>query len=431
MTNSNESISWRQHAKLWVLQGILLVAAGISLFSTMEGFHTVFFPASAVIACAASLLVQGIELACAERFCLAGCAAFLLSVAFSAMSFINIGTPTSVYMRHAIITLNSAHTTQLLPDIQADISSDMNSLYSTISGELTALRTEAQAMQEQNTASNMLTEADYSAIRSRYNDAQKKQTEYFELDQLIGLLQNNDLERAYALMDAIEAEEGSGSTLKKLKADVRSLRIRLQALNADAATTAEETAHAIQLLLAQASVDTSALSEQTDKLITAALNAGLQTDPLPLRDHLERYLQLAELNRTISERVSAEAVFLENVEQAAAGPDADAAWQQVQALWNHELSTLRTALAGSVLSTRTSRMGTIDALTRQILEGDRTLVQKAITMLWYNHDLTSIAACTLAVMLDKIAILCFRIAREIRRQITQSRASSAKAESAA
>lgn len=431
MTNSNESISWRQHAKLWVLQGILLVAAGISLFSTMEGFHTVFFPTSAVIACAASLLVQGIELACAERFNLAGCAAFLLSVGFSAMSFINIGTPTSVYMRHAVITLSSAYTTELLPDVQSAISSDMGSLYTKISDEMTALRTEAQAMQEQNTASNMLTEADYSAIRSRYNDAQKKQTEYFELQQLIELLQNNDLERAYALMDAIEAEEGSGATLKKLKADVQSLRIRLQALNADAATTAEETAHAIQLLLAQASVDTSALSEQTDKLITAALNAGLQTDPLPLRDHLERYLQLAELNRTISERVSAEAVFLENVEQAAAGPDADAAWQQVQALWNHELSTLRTALAGSVLSTRTSRMGTIDALTRQILEGDRTLVQKAITMLWYNHDLTSIAACTLAVMLDKIAILCFRIAREIRRQITQSRASSAKAESAA
>ena len=426
-----EKISWRQETKLWILQGILLVAAGISLFSTMEGFHTVFFPASAVIACAASLLVQGIELACAERFCLAGCAAFLLSVAFSAMSFINIGTPTSVYMRHAIITLNSAHTTQLLPDIQADISSDMNSLYTKISDEMTALRTEAQAMQEQNTASNMLTEADYSAIRSRYNDAQKKQTEYLELEQLIAFLQDNDLERAYALMNAIQAEEGSGATLKKLKADVRSLRIRLQALNADAATTAEESAHAIQLLLAQASVDTSALSEQTDKLITAALNAGLQTDPLPLRDHLERYLQLAELNRTISERVSAEAVFLENVEQAAAGPDADAAWQQVQALWNHELSTLRTALAGSVLSTRTSRMGTIDALTRQILEGDRTLVQKAITMLWYNHDLTSFAACVLAFMLDEISIYCIHAACEIRRQITQSSASSAKAESAA
>ena len=431
MTNSNESISWRQETKLWVLQGILLVAAGISLFSTMEGFHTVFFPASAVIACAASLLVQGIELACAERFCLAGCAAFLLSVAFSAMSFINIGTPTSVYMRHAVITLSSAYTTELLPDVQSAISSDMGSLYTKISDEMTALRTEAQAMQEQNTASNMLTEADYSAIRSRYNDAQKKQTEYFELQQLIELLQNNDLERAYALMDAIEQEEGSGATLKKLKADVRSLRIRLQALNADAATTAEESAHAIQLLLAQASVDTSALSEQTDKLITAALNAGLQTDPLPLRDHLERYLQLAELNRTISERVSAEAVFLENVEQAAAGPDADAAWQQVQALWNHELSTLRTALAGSVLSTRTSRMGTIDALTRQILEGDRTLVQKAITMLWYNHDLTSFAACVLAFMLDEISIYCIHAACEIRRQITQSSASSAKAESAA
>lgn len=119
------------------------------------------------------------------------------------------------------------------------------------------------------------------------------------------------------------------------------------------------------------------------------------------------------------------------MEQAAASPDADAAWQQVKALWSHELSSLRTALAGSVLSTRTKHMGTTDALTWQILEGDRTLVQKAITMLWYNHDLTSIAACILAVMLDKIAILCFRIAREIRRQITQSCASSAKAESAA
>lgn len=239
----------------------------------------------------------------------------------------------------------------------------------------------------------MLTEGDYDLIRSRYNDAQKKQTEYFELDQLIGLLQNNDLERAYALMDAIEAEAGSGATLKKLKADVRSLRIRLQALNADAATTAEETAHAIQLLLAQASVDTSALSEQTDKLITAALNAGLKTDPLPLRDHLERYLQLAELNRTVSERVSAEAALLESVEQAAGDPDADAAWQQVQDVWSHELGSLRTALAGSVLATRTKHMETIDELTRQILEGDRTLVQKAITMLWYNHDLTSFAGC--------------------------------------
>ena len=307
----------------------------------------------------------------------------------------------------------------------------MGSLYSTISGELTALRTEAQVMQEQNTANNMLTEGDYDLIRSRYNDAQKKQTEYFELDQLIGLLQNNALARAYALMDAIEAEAGSGATLKKLKADVCSLRIRLQALNADAATTAEETAHAIQLLLAQASVDTSALSEQINKLITAALNAGLKTDPLPLRDHLERYLQLAELNRTVSERVSAEAALLESVEQAAGDPDADAAWQQVKELWSHELSTLRTALAGSVLSTRTKHMETIDELTRQILEGNRTLVQKAITMLWYNHDLTSIAGCILAVMLDKIAILCFRIAREIRRQIAQSSASSAKAESAA
>lgn len=431
MTNSNESISWRQHAKLWVLQGILLVAAGISLFSTMEGFHTVFFPTSAVIACAASLLVQGIELACAERFNLAGCAAFLLSVAFSAMSFIDIGTPTSVYMRQAVTTLSSSYTTQLLPDIQADISSDMNSLYTKISDEMTALRTEAQAMQEQNTASNMLTEGDYDLIRSRYSEAQKKQTEYFELDQLIGLLQNNDFERAYALMDAIEAEEGSGATLKKLKADVQSLRIRLQALNADAATTAEESAHAIQLLLAQASVDTSALSEQTDKLITAALNAGLKTDPLPLRDHLERYLQLAELNRTITERVSTEAAFLENVEQAAAGPDADAAWQQVKELWSHELSSLRTALAGSVLSTRTKHMGTTDALTWQILEGDRTLVLKAITMLWYNHDLTSFAACVLAFMLDGISIYCIHAACEIRRQIAQSRASSAKAESAA
>ena len=426
-----EKISWRQQAKLWVLQGILLVGAGISLFSTMEGFHTVFFPASAVIACAASLLVQGIELACAERFNLAGCAAFLLSVAFSAMSFINIGTPTSVYMRHAMTTLNSAYSTQLLPDVQSAISSDMGSLYSTISGELTALRTEAQATQEQNTVSNMLTEADYALIRSRYNEAQKKQTEYFELDQLIKFLQDHDLEGAYALMDAIEAEEGSGSTLKKLKADVRSLRIRLQALNADAATTAEESAHAIQLLLAQASVDTSALSEQTDKLITAALNAGLKTDPLPLRDHLERYLQLAELNRTITEHVSAEAAFLENVEQAVAGPDADAAWQQVKALWSHELSSLRTALAGSVLSTRTKHMGTTDALTWQILEGDRTLVQKAITMLWYNHDLTSFAACVLAFMLDGISIYCIHAACEIRRQIAQSSASSAKTESAA
>lgn len=431
MTNSNESISWRQHAKLWILQAILLVAAGISLFSTMEGFHTVFFPTSAVIACAASLLVQGIELACAERFNLAGCAAFLLSVAFSAMSFINIGTPTSVYMRQAVTTLSSSYTTLLLPDIQADISSDMNSLYTKISDEMTALRTEAQAMQEQNAASNMLTEADYALIRGRYNNAQKKQTEYFELQQLIELLQNNDLERAYALMDAIEQEEGSGSTLKKLKADVRSLRIRLQALNADAATTAEETAHAIQLLLAQANVDTSALSEQTDKLITAALNAGLKTDPLPLRDHLERYLQLAELNRTISERVSTEAAFLESAEQAAGDPDADAAWQQVKELWSHELSSLRTALAGSVLSTRTKHMGTTDALTRQILEGDRTLVQKAITMLWYNHDLTSFAACVLAFMLDGISIYCIHAACEIRRQIAQSSASSAKAESAA
>lgn len=426
-----EKISWRQQAKLWVLQGILLVAAGISLFSTMSGFYTVFFPDSMALACAASLLVQGIELACAERFHLAGCAAFLLSVAFSAMSFIDIGTPTSVYMRHAIITLNSAYTTQLLPDVQAGISSDMNSLYSTISDELTALRTEAQALQEQNTANNMLTEADYSVIRSRYNDAQKKQTEYLELEQLIAFLQDNDLERAYALMNAIQAEEGSGATLKKLKADVRSLRIRLQALNADAATTAEETAHAIQLLLAQASVDTSALSEQINKLITAALNAGLKTDPLPLRDHLEHYLQLAELNRTISERVSAEAALLERVEQAAAGPDADTAWQQVQALWSHELGSLRTALAGSVLSTRTSRMETIDELTRQILEGDRNLVQKAITMLWYNHDLTSIAASVLAFMLDGISVYSVQSAHEIRRQIAQSRASSAKAESAA
>ena len=179
----------------------------------MAGFHTVFFPSSAMVAVLASLLVQGIELVCAERFHLAGCAAFLLSVAFSAMSFINIGTPTSVYMRHAMTTLNSAYSTQLLPDVQSAISSDMGSLYSTISGELTALRTEAQVMQEQNTANNMLTEGDYDLIRSRYNDAQKKQTEYFELDQLIGLLQNNDLERAYALMDAIEAEAGSGATL--------------------------------------------------------------------------------------------------------------------------------------------------------------------------------------------------------------------------
>lgn len=426
-----EKISWRQQAKLWVLQGILLVAAGISLVSTMSGFFTVFFPDSMAVACAASLLVQGIELVCAERFHLAGFAAFLLSVAFSAMSFIDIGTPTSVYMRHAIITLNSSYSTQLLSDIQADISSDMNSLYSTISGELTALRTEAQAMQEQNTANNMLTEADYAIIRSRYSDAQKKQTEYFELDQLIELLQNNDFERAYALMDAIEAEEGSGATLKKLKADVQSLRIRLQALNADAATTAEETAHAIQLLLAQASVDTSALSEQADKLITAALNAGLKTDPLPLRDHLERYLQLAELNRTISDRVSTEAALLESVEQAAGDPDADAAWQQVKELWSHELGSLRTALAGSVLSTRTKHMETIDALTRQILEGDRTLVQKAITMLLYNHDLTSIAASVLAFMLDGISVYSVKSALEIRRQIAQSRASSAKAESAA
>lgn len=426
-----EKISWRQQAKLWVLQGILLVAAGISLFSTMEGFHTVFFPSAVLAALLASLLVQGIELACAERFHLAGCAAFLISVAFSAMSFIDIGTPTSVYMRQAVITLSSAYTTELLPDVQSAISSDMGSLYNTISDELTALRTEAQALQEQNTARNILTEADYTLIRGRYNNAQKKQTEYFELEQLIAFLQDNDLERAYALMDAIEQEEGSGATLKKLKADVRSLRIRLQALNADAATTAEETAHAIQLLLAQASVDTSALSEQTDKLITAALNAGLKTDPLPLRDHLERYLQLADLNRTVSERVSAEAALLESVEQAAGDPDADAAWQQVKELWSHELSTLRTALAGSVLSTRTKHMGTTDALTWQILEGDRTLVQKAITMLWYNHDLTSFAACVLAFMLDGISIYCIHAACEIRRQIAQSSASSAKTESAA
>lgn len=431
MTNSNESISWRQQAKLWVLQGILLVAAGISLFSTMEGFRTVFFPASAVLACAASLLVQGVELACAERFHLAGCAAFLISVAFSAMSFIDIGTPTSVYMRQAVTTLSSSYTTQLLPDVQTDISSDMNSLYSTISDELTALRTEAQTTQEQNAANKMLTQEDYALIRSRYNDAQKKQTEYFELDQLIKFLQDHDLEGAYALMDAIEQEEGSGSTLKKLKADVRSLRIRLQALNADAATTAAETAHAIQLLLAQSSIDVDELSVQVNTLINAALNAALKTDPLPLRDHLKAYGQLAKLNQTITKHVSAEAAFLENVEQATAGPDSDAAWQQAKALWSHELSTLRTALAGSVLSTRTSRMETIDALTRQILEGDRTLVQKAITMLWYNHDLTSFAACVLAFMLDGISIYCIHAACEIRRQIAQSSASSTEVERAA
>ena len=123
--------------------------------------------------------------------------------------------------------------------------------------------------------------------------------------------------------------------------------------------------------------------------------------------------------------------MLESVEQAAGDPDADAAWQQVKELWSHELSTLRTALAGSMLSTRTKHMETIDELTRQILEGDRTLVQKAITMLWYNHDLTSFAGCGLAFMLDEISIYCIHAACEIRRQIAQSSASSAKAESAA
>ena len=123
--------------------------------------------------------------------------------------------------------------------------------------------------------------------------------------------------------------------------------------------------------------------------------------------------------------------MLESVEQAAGDPDADAAWQQVKELWSHELGSLRTALAGSVLSTRTKHMETIDALTRQILEGDRTLVQKAITMLLYNHDLTSIAASVLAFMLDGISVYSVKSALVIRRQIAQSRASSAKAESAA
>ena len=50
------------------------------------------------------------------------------------------------------------------------------------------------------------------------------------------------------------------------------------------------------------------------------------------------------------------------------------------------------------------------------------------------HDLLAglaAAACVLAFMLDEISIYCIHAACEIRRQIAQSSASSAKAESAA
>lgn len=407
---------WREESKLHILKFLLLIAALMSIFSTMSGFHKVFFPGSLACACAASFLVQGIELALADQWTLPGSAAFLLSVAFSALAFLNVSTSTAAYMEQAVNKLNAEYSTQLLPTVQAEITADLDPLYDDISARLTALRAEAQKKAPSSGTADSLSAEDYAAIRSRYSEKQKKLPIYTELDTVLVFLESSEMERAEALMEAILNETGTTAALRMAKEDVAALKNRLSAYSADPASCVDETAHTIQRMLAQNTIDPEALSAQADALITAALDADLGTDAMPLRSQLQTYIQLLELNTELSRRVEALPGFSSKIQQAAALPDAETAWAEVKALWQTELDSLRTALACSPLSTRTTHMETIDSLTVNLLDGNQNIVRKGVTLLFHMPSITSFSALVLALMLDSVAVVCIKTAKELRRQ---------------
>ena len=354
----------KKNVVLRVLNLIFLVAFFASIWSAYCGFRTVFFPGAALVAFLVSVLVQGTEVLFARELSVAGCLAFVLSVWFSSLSFIDAASPAAKYRTAMEHSLSSRYTTELLPDLQADVAAQLEQLSGALYSQLDVLKS-STAPQEAGQGG----ESDvFEAVRGKFTEAQKADPLYLDLESAMSCLETGQTQQAADILQTLLRMTGTTSMEKKVRKYAEFLQNRMTASYDD---TIRTTAHAIEKMLSQGSVSVSELTAAGDELIAAVLDSEQEDVEMEgiaqLWEDLSQYAGLVRLNTDLAARAEKQPEFAGEINAAGADEDADTALAKVKALWKEELSTLRAEVASSALPGRAQRMKEIDWLMRYIL----------------------------------------------------------------
>lgn len=329
MNENEKRAGWRVRNTLKLMSALFAGCVIMSFYSTAKGFSTVFFPKAFGLALAASLVVQSVEALFAGTINFAWLCAFVLSVAFSGMQYIDAANGTAVWMKTRNASLLSTYSTELLPDLQTAVSGELAVLRTSVFDELAALRA---SVKDEQTLADLI---DTSRIEARYEKAFKgtdyqSQPAYAALNDVLAAIAQNDRAQTESLIDkTLNNDVLTKDTIAVMvRNDLAYIRDRMAANDESAANALNDTAHELQTLLLRGQAGQDTLSDLCTQLTEAAMkdDSGVDLAKLSvLKNELAAYQDLLAFSTGLQERVVGQTALTDDLENTMSSMETEAA----------------------------------------------------------------------------------------------------------
>lgn len=453
--NTRMAPGWRMDALLRVLTFIFVLASLMSAYSTGKGMVTTFFSKNALLAYAASAIIQLTEIVNAGKLHGKNIAAFLIafaiSVSLSALQFVDAAYTIAKYSTLAQHALNEAYS-QMLPEIQSDAAEQMTTLRSSLFDDLDAIRQMVDRADTESGTAPGLDAASKAAILDAYQTRADSYPENYEqnamyrnLVSILDMAENGQdpaavvetIEHSLTNLEQMLQLAKGKSRLSKLRqlysdisVDLLAIRNTLAAQTSMSTGVIREKVQTLQAALLLQQVDLDAMTEAADTITEKAVALELDTnmDALAdLRGSIQTYTRLVSLCDSLRSRQNGQTELTARLNATDALDDAEASWNEVRGIWSGELAALRAELAASPLETRGDWLKKIDTLSGTYLNCSG-LIERFATIAGHPRQnglrnvMPSFYGILLALILDISASASVFMAAELRRQRAQAQA---------
>ena len=431
----------RIEIQLWVLTLIFVLANLLSCYSTKKGMETLFFVGAPVLALIASAVVQVTEMLFSSSWrSLCFWLAFAISVSLSSFQFVEIAYSAGQF-REVVETAMQQGYTQLLPNVQQDVSNRLDTLRTTVFTELDDLEGAAEAA-ETTAANNETTFVDdekiqshYNAQKSRYPKGWEDDTMYLNLLSAAQMLSQGETPSAEVLIDQslsvldgiveLAATNKQKALYRDIRTDFNNLKLIIStqsAQNNTGAVAVTASIKSVRTALMQGTVDTVALRAEVDSIVKQAMALELDEDTsklAELREKVTAYASLVDLNTSLQEHQNTQPALAQRIAVAGEAEDDDEALKNVQALWREELEGLRAEIASSSLPERAEHLSTLDDLVSTYLQEERNSIQTTWAVLkkqvGLRNALPGMISILMAALLDLAGSAAVKRSKKLRR----------------
>ena len=432
----------RIEIQLWVLTLIFVLANLLSCYSTKKGMETLFFVGAPVLALIASAVVQVTEMLFSSSWrSLCFWLAFAISVSLSSFQFVEIAYSAGQF-REVVETAVQQGYTQLLPNVQQDVSNRLDTLRTTVFTELDDLAEAAEAT-ETTAANNETTFVDeekiqnhYNAQKSRYPKGWEDDTMYLNLLSAAQLVSQGESQSTEVLIDqSLSALDGivelaatnkQKALYRDIRTDFNNLKLVIStqdAQNNTGAVAVIASIKSVRTALMQGTVETTALRAEVDSIVEQAMALELDIDTselAELRDSVTEYATLVDLNTSLQEHQNAQTALAQRIAVAGEAEDDDKALKNVQTIWREELEGLRAEIASSSLPKKAEHLSTLDALVSTYLQKERNSIQTTWAVLQkevgLRNALPGMISILMAALLDLTGSATVKRSKKLRRQ---------------